>query len=182
MVDFNRDMWEGQMTPSERECMYNVLIEKKPETLFEIGTWKGGGSTYFISSALLENKKGTLYTIECEKKFYDHAINLYNTTLSYLSPYIKFFFGKSEEIYSEILKNIKDIDFLLLDGKEDSNQTIIEYNMFVSHFHSGSLLACHDWNIGKMEKLKPIIKNDKNWTLIKELNEGPTGFCIYIRV
>jgi len=69
----------------------------------------------------------------------------------------------------------------LLDGKEDANQTYIEYNMFLPYFKSGSLLACHDWNIEKMEKIKPIIKNDNNWILIKELNDGPTGFCIYMR-
>ena len=51
-VDFNRDSLEGQMTVAERKALFYLVRKFKPRQVFEIGTWKGGGNTYILSSAL----------------------------------------------------------------------------------------------------------------------------------
>lgn len=178
MVDFNRDSMEGQMSPIERETMYNTICKYKPKTVFEIGTWKGGGSTYIISSALHDNGSGILTTIENYPEFYNHAVNLYNGELSYLKPYINFNLGCSVEIYTPILQNIDSVDFLLLDGAEDADQTVLEYNLFASKFTCGSIIMCHDWKTHKCEKIKTILSSD-TWEQLFELDTS-TGFSGFI--
>jgi len=182
-IDFYRDRNEGQLTPEERKALYTTILNEKPNVVFEVGTWKGGGSTYFISSGLYENKIGKLYTVECNKIFYDHAINLYNTTFSHLLPYVNFNYGESLIVYPEILEKISNIDFLFLDGGIVPEKTLAEYYMFMPYLKTGAILACHDWNEdNKMVKLRETILKDPSWKMIVYLPEGPTGFALFKKV
>ena len=180
-MNFNRDPNEGQLMPEERQILYETILKEKPDFVFEVGTWKGGGSTYYISSALFENKKGILFTIECNKEMYSHAMQLYNKELIYLKSHINFNLGKSLEIYPELLKTIPKLDFVFLDGDNNADQTIKEYLMFEPYLKSDSIIACHDWNILKMEKLKNLISNDRSWSVQISLLGGPTGFALLKR-
>lgn len=56
----------GQMWLAERQALYEAVLRRKPKRCFEIGTWTGGGSTFFIVSALKEAGGGRLYTIEAD--------------------------------------------------------------------------------------------------------------------
>jgi predicted O-methyltransferase YrrM len=178
--DFYRDPYEGQMTPEERKVLYNLVLTYKPSNIFEVGTWKGGGSTYFLSSALHELGAGKLHTVEIFPEFYNHAINLYNTDLAMLRGFIDFHLGDSTEEFSKVFSN-PDIkaDFVLLDGKEYSYQTLVEYNFFKSKMPLGSVLAFHDWKTEKMGIIKNLIKVGEDWKVLEYLPEGPTGFISF---
>jgi hypothetical protein len=39
-------------------------------------------------------------------------------------------------VYPKILSEVENVDFVFLDGKEDPEQTIKEYNMFLPHMKS----------------------------------------------
>lgn len=179
--DFERDGQEGQLCSIERYILYYLVKNEQPKTVFEVGTWKGGGSTYFISSALSENQWGRLYTCEANKEFYNHAVKLYKTTLKELAPYVVFHFGESDSVYPEVLKKLGLVDMVMLDGAEDADQTLKEYNMFLPYFKSGSFLICHDWKEGKMAKLKPVILDDDLWEIVTLLEDTTTGFSIFKR-
>lgn len=178
-MDFNRDRMEGQMLPEERKALYDIIVETKPDIVFEVGTWKGGGSTFFIASALAENKKGRLFTIECDGELFRYAKALYATSLASLRPYVFFNKGESDLVYPKILSEVENVDFVFLDGKEDPEQTVKEYNMFLPHMKAGSYLACHDWKISKMEKLKVILSDCTKWKSILEITHTDTGFAIF---
>jgi predicted O-methyltransferase YrrM len=173
-VDFNRDSLEGQLTVDERKKMYEIITEVKPDNVFEIGTWKGGGSTYIIASALLKNKKGTLYTVECRREFYDYAFTLYNGELAHLGPFVKLHFGDSISVYSPILASIERVDVLFLDGAEDDGQTYGEYLLFKDKLKTKSILMCHDWNSLKAAKLRLVLEQSLEWENIALLESGPT--------
>ena len=79
--DFARDSLEGQLTQKERRLLYAAIICNRPRIALEIGTWNGGGSTYFISSAMNNVGKGSLHTVEANKEQYDHAVALYTSGL-----------------------------------------------------------------------------------------------------
>lgn len=64
---------KGQLWYQERKLLYNTVRKYKPIHCYEIGTWKGGGATYFIAQALHDNGKGILNTIEINKDFYNEA-------------------------------------------------------------------------------------------------------------
>ena len=59
----------GQMYWRERKAIYETIISFKPNRCFEVGTYNGGGSTYFVSSALHHNNFGKLYTSESIKNY-----------------------------------------------------------------------------------------------------------------
>ncbi len=181
-VDFYRDSLEGQMTVSERKKLFELVRTVKPRQVFEIGTWKGGGSTYILSSALRKNKKGRLYTVELFPEFYNHAIKLYEAKLSYLRSYVDFHLGNSIEIYTPIIASIEKVDFLFLDGAEDDNQTVEEFELFRPKLLSGSVVALHDWKTKKMGKMRPLMENQREWYPLVELSEGPTGFAAFRKV
>ena len=150
--------------------------------MFEIGTWKGGSSTYFIAHALKKNRKGTLYTIEADRELFSHAERLYQTRLKSLKPYVRFHLGKSDEIYPGILESLTNVDMLFLDGAEDAEQTLEEFHMFLPKLTIGSVVACHDWKIHKMAKLRPFLEGDKQWKCIALITDSPTGFSAWEKI
>jgi len=179
--DFFRDPMEGQMTPEERRTLYEIVRKERPETVFEIGTWKGGGSTYILSSALYHNCRGILYTIESMREFYEHSITLYDKTFRFLKPCVRFHFGNSIEVYPAILEKIEKVDVLFLDGAEDDQQTLKEYRLFESKLHRGSIVMCHDWKTLKTKAIRPIFTDVETWEPFVLLEGGPTGFAAFRR-
>jgi cephalosporin hydroxylase len=178
-VDFNRDKLEGQLSPFERRALYNVIVKSKPEFVFEVGTWNGGGSTYIIASALADNGIGMLYSAECNEAFYHHAVDLYNNELKYLRPFVCLNLGESQNVFPRILETVKRVDLAMLDGREDPQQTLVEYDMFNPYCFRGSYIACHDWNTPKMDSMKTILVGHNRWELEVDMANTFTGFMIF---
>jgi len=178
-VDFNRDPNMGQMRSVERKMMYDVVVSKKPKHLLEIGTWKGGGSTYILGCAAYEYG-GILHTIEANKEFYDTAIRLYGQRMNILLNTVQFNYGKSDDIIPQLLEEY-DIDFVLFDGAENADQTVKEYDLLNEKLGLGSIIACHDWKTMKMEKMKDVIYADNTWVNICGTLDTDTGFMMFER-
>jgi cephalosporin hydroxylase len=178
--NFERDRFEGQMNPEERQALYNLVMEVKPETVCEVGTARGGGSTYFISSALRNLNKGVLYTCENNQEFFDYALALYNSAddLRGLEQYINFNYGDSEKVFTKLLPQIKKPDIVFLDGGASSIKMVYDFTMFRPFIPTGKYLACHDWVNGKSCYLRPVIQNDCDWKLVYQVIE----FAIFERV
>ena len=183
--NFNRDRWEGQMNPSERELLYRLVVREKPNVVCEVGTCRGGGSTYFISKALQANQKGKLYTCEVNKEFYDYARKLYSENPDFvgLEQYIDFNFGDSYDVFRRLL--IADgglidgnVDICLLDGGIDSVKEVYDFAMFRPFMPIGSYLVLHDWDNGKTDYIRPILKNEHDWNLV----QIEIGLAIFQRV
>ena len=51
----------GQMSTEERRAIFDTIRQYKPQTVFDIGTWKGLGSTYIVAEALFKNQSGVCY-------------------------------------------------------------------------------------------------------------------------
>ena len=173
--DFGRDRFEGQMNPSEREILYNLVLQEKPDVVCEVGTCRGGGSTYFIAKALQANQKGKLYTCENNKEFYEYARALYagNPDFAGLEEYVDFNFGDSYEVFGngiindDAIRNGFKIDIIFLDGGADSIKMVYDFAMFRPFIPVGKWLIMHDWDNGKTDYIKPILMNEHDWKLIK---------------
>jgi predicted O-methyltransferase YrrM len=169
--DFGRDRFEGQMNPSERELLYNLVLQEKPDVVCEVGTCRGGGSTYFIAKALQANGKGKLYTCENNKEYYEYARALYagNPDFAGLEEYVRFHFGDSEYCFHRIFEGGFDggIDIVFLDGGADSIKMVYDFAMFRPFIPVGKWLIMHDWDNGKTDYIKPILMNEHDWKLIK---------------
>jgi len=156
---------KGQLWFEDRKLVYYAVRTYKPLYCFEIGTWKGGGSTLFIAQALFENGEGKLYTIEIDENFYKEAIDGYSTYLQHLLPYVEFFLGDFRKVYPEVLRAIGRVDLLFLDGPEDAEETLDQFRFFLPYMQRGSLLIAHDWFSEKCRLLKPLIEASTDWEL-----------------
>jgi predicted O-methyltransferase YrrM len=182
VMDFSIGFNGDGLQPKENEALYQLIRDARPESVFEVGTRRGGGSTFFITSALRDNGGGMLYTVECDPECYQKASDFYNHSHPELRPFVTLMVGKSQDVLPTILAKVGKIDVLFLDGEEHSNRTVEEYKMFLPYLLPGSKLACHDWNIGKMAILKPDLLSDKNWQVRLVFDDTMTGFAILNRV
>lgn len=170
----------GQMYMAERKALFNIVKEKKPRHCFEVGTYTGGGSTYFIAKAFESIGSGKLFTLENDPYFYNRARVYYSKKVPATAGYVDFMLGDKAQDFDKIIKSYGGVDCVFLDGAEDSNQTLEQYNYFLPHFNKGSILMLHDWNTEKTVKIKPVLEQDKNWKKIKELNPPESvGFAVF---
>jgi hypothetical protein len=60
----------------------------------------------------------------------------------------------------------------MLDGAEDKDQTLKEYNMFLPYIRRAGLLVCHDWYCGKCELIRDIVSENFDKVLLSEKANG----------
>jgi predicted O-methyltransferase YrrM len=172
----------GQLWYAERKLLYETIRANRPIHCFEIGTWRGGGSTLFISQALSENGTGKLHTIEIDREFYENAVSNYKSHLPSLLNYVEFHFGDFKTVYSDLFEKLVKVDFLILDGAEDGQQTLDQYSFFLPYLRPGTILMVHDWFTEKTQLLKPILENSKDWEIRKVLTPPlSVGFMLAVR-
>ena len=173
----------GQMYVAERKALYSIIREKKPRHCFEIGTYTGGGSTYFTAKAFESIGKGKVITLENHPFFYNKAKNYYARYLPNIAKHVDFLLGDKASDFTEIIKSYGGVDCVFLDGAEDSTQTLDQYNYFLPFLHKGSILMLHDWNTEKTLKIKPVLQNNSSWKKIVELKPPESvGFAIFEKV
>lgn len=168
----------GQMYIADRKALYDAILEYKPEQCFEVGTYTGGGSTYFLAKAFEKLGKGKLITMESVPYYFEKARNYYANHLPTTAPFVEFILGSSASAFdSRLLPG--GIDCVFFDGAEDGKETLDQYNYFLPHFKTGTIIMMHDWNTEKMIDLKPLITNDKEWEIVKVIAPPQSvGFAI----
>ncbi|MBI3663838.1 MAG: class I SAM-dependent methyltransferase [Acidobacteria bacterium] len=172
----------GQLWYVDRKLLYGAIREHKPQVVFEVGTWYGGGSTYFISQALFENGSGVLHTIEENAEAHERAKENYQRHLPHLLPHVRFHAGKSTEVYPALLRETAKVDAVFLDGALDAKQTLTEFEMFAPRLEPGALLLAHDWDNEKMALLRPKLEAAAEWNLqARATAPESVGFVVWRR-
>lgn len=186
---------------SERGNIIKKILENyECSTIFEIGTWKGLGSTLCILKSM--SKDSNFISLESNKEFFDIAIdNLKN----YLNE-VKLIYGTIVNVHEvenfvkeydldtqrkswleEDLLNInkcpnvsdiipQNIDFLLLDGGEFS--TYVEWYKLKDKV---KIIAMDDIREIKCKKLFDEISKDINYKLLDKTEEG-NGFAVFQKI
>lgn len=169
--DFNRDRFEGQMNPEERALLYHVVMETKARSVWEVGTCRGGGTTYYIACAL-ENlaADGLLYTSENFREFYDYAQALYadGAPLGMLRHRVNFNFGSALEVFPALLADpaVPLPDVVVIDGGPSSMEALWQFAMFRPYMRLGTCVCFHDWDNEKTNYIRPVIGNEHDWELV----------------
>jgi predicted O-methyltransferase YrrM len=170
----------GQLYRAERRALYEALVRRAPQFAFEIGTFNGGGSTFFLARAFARLGHGKLLTIEIAPDLHARAIELYSKQLPALRPHVEFLLGGTPELFVPYLKQAGSAEFVFLDGAEDAAQSLAQFHFFEPWFRPGSVLAMHDWHTEKMCRLKSRILENPRWQQLVELGEPKSiGFVIY---
>lgn len=180
-----KDLIDGQMSQTERRALHDAVREARPRRAFEVGTWRGGGSTLQIATALHEAGYGTLYTSETDSRLHHEARTAYARHYPYLLERIQFLLGASTDVFPPLLiESHGSADFVFLDGAEDADQSWRELQMFEPHVPSGAVLCMHDWYTEKARLVKPYIESSPLWRIEYVLagNDSSVGFVKAVRV
>jgi len=159
----------GQMYINERQALYEVIMKYKPRHCFEIGTYTGGGSTYFISAAFTKLGQGKLYTMENGTHYYNKARNFFLAHLPNQNKHIEFIFGEKPNDFDKYIPEDKKVDCVFFDGAENGQQTLNQYNYFKPYYKTGTVIAFHDWNTEKTNLVRQPVLEDSSWEKIIEL-------------
>ena len=195
----------GQIQLGSSFCqeIRKLISNNNFETILEIGTWKGMGSTYCVIQEIID-KNINFLSLESYKEFYEIAKNNLssfknNVTLLYgriieLNEFLEFnkdikqqlthqqkiFFDNDVKTYNVcpyIMEKIPEqIDFLILDGGEYS--TYLEWTKLKERI---SYVALDDT---KMRKTKRIVEEcmlDDSFELITSSGER-NGFHVFKKI
>jgi len=178
------------MWPAERTLLYKTVLELKPQWALEIGTWKGGGSTYQIASALKENGFGELVTCEPDKEMHNIAKNTYEVELKGEFP-VKLVNDYSHNVIDHLLQNNTTPDFVLMDGPEDPEVCLNDLKALEVRMRKDSIVTFHDWDLGmradglistKSQLVRPYIESSPLWERVEVLSAPiSVGFAVYRR-
>jgi hypothetical protein len=174
-------LW-GQMYRAERQALYETIIRERPRQCFEIGTFTGGGSTFFLSKAFTEIGTGTLVTMENNEHYFTKGKNYYEQKLPEQAAHIKFVFASTPSAFDQFILADKNVDAVFFDGAEDGAETLLQYRYFEPYFTTGSIIMFHDWNTAKTAAIKPVILGDHHWEQLVLLTPPySVGFAVFKR-
>ncbi len=173
---------DGQLWLADRKLLYDTVRAHAPVHCFEIGTWKGGGSTLFIAQALHDNGRGLLHTIEVDRAMVEQARRGYEKYLRHLLPHVEFHAGDYRAEYAPLLAGAT-ADLVFLDGAEDARETLAQYEFFLPHLRPGSRLLVHDWLTDKARLVREVLEGRSGWRLEKVLlPPRSVGCALAVRV
>lgn len=169
----------GQLWYEERKLLYETVRRRRPDTVFEVGTWEGGGSTFFIAQALYDAGVGVLHTVEADASLHHKAVEGYAKHLPHLGSFVRFHLGTATAVYPKLLSQLEAVDTVFLDGAQDPNQALNEFEMFDPYLKKDSVLMMHDWENEKMSVVRKRIESGSEWKVLETLTwPHSVGFVV----
>jgi predicted O-methyltransferase YrrM len=158
----------GQLNETERRLLTEAiaLAPKKPETVVEVGTWLGGGSTLHILRALERNGTGHLWGIEADRLIYDQMLANIRTAVPEAAARFTPLFGFSQDVLQHWTKERgagAKVDFVFLDGGNNPREQIEEFRYLDPLIPVGGQLMAHDAKLRKGKWLRPFVSRLDNW-------------------
>jgi predicted O-methyltransferase YrrM len=159
---------EGQLSTGERELLFSALTSssRRPERVIEVGTWLGGGSTLHILRALQADGTGHLWGIEYDRNIYDRMIANIRSAIPEALDRFTPLFGKSEEVLPKWLASLPPggtVDFAFLDGGDNPNEQVVEFDLLDPVMPVGSELMSHDALMRKGRWFVPYLQALDHW-------------------
>lgn len=166
--------------PKEREFLHESVIAARPNIVLEVGTWKGGGSTWQILEALKKNGSGMLYTCETDNDFFRESKELYGN-----DPQIEVCHESSESLISGMIQKNLIPDFIFFDGPEDADTAFKDFITLDPLLKSGCVFMMHDFDPPsiKATKIRPFLLSNVDWNVNKILTlPESVGLCHAVKI
>lgn len=173
---------EGQLMPAERAVLYEEIRKNAPALVLEIGTWKGGGSTYQITSALAANGSGHLHTCEINQEFHNLAKQIYHNTD--LNKYVTLHLKPSTQLIKELIDANTIPNFLFFDGPDIPRLSLSDFQLLESHLPAGAIFSMHDWEhdlASKQILIKPYLERSSRWDIYRVLHWPDSVGLVFAR-
>ena len=124
-------------------ALYVLTRILKPELVIETGVFHGS-SSFSILSALNENDKGYLYSIDVPSSKLPPGKEPGWIVPEHLREKWDLRLGKSAELLPELLNVVADVDLFIHDSKHSYENMYWEYETAWSTIRTGGLLLSHD--------------------------------------
>lgn len=173
----------GQLSEIERRLLTDAitLAPKKPETVIEVGTWLGGGSTLHILRALEKNGVGHLWGVEADRSIYERMVSNIRAAAPEASKRFTPLFGFSDQVLPQWIKERgtgTQVDFAFLDGGNNPHEQIAEFRCLDPIIPIGGQLMAHDAKLRKGKWLGPFVSCLDNWeTRLHDVSEEGLFFA-----
>ncbi len=159
---------EGQLSQEERRLLTQAILQSdpKPETVIEVGTWLGGGSTLHILHALQQNGCGHLWGVEADRGIYDRMLANIQKAVPEAAARFTPLFGLSDQVIPKWISekgNTLRVDFAFLDGGDNPNEQILEFQQLDPHIPVGGQLMAHDALQRKGKYFIPYLRLLDHW-------------------
>jgi len=191
ILEFAYGSKEGILKPaqikSEIYSLMKILSEKKPKTMLEIGTAKGG--TLFSITKILPND-AKIISLDMRGGSFGGGYAKWRTPLykSFVSENQKLNLLLGDSHSEETLANIKHIlgdeklDFLFIDGDHSYEGVKKDFEMYSPLVRKGGLIAFHDIAEHKFDKTcrvsdlwEELKKKNKHLEIIESKEQGLCG-------
>jgi predicted O-methyltransferase YrrM len=157
----------GQLYPAERALVRAMVLARRPRIALEVGTWKGGGSTFQIASALAELGAGELHT--CEP---DEALNAIAARQYAEADFVHVHREYSQTLIARLIADGDVPDFLFFDGPDDPRIALDDLRALESHLTPGTVFMMHDWDDIKASAVRPYIEQSARWQIVSALSSA----------
>jgi len=159
----------GSVMRSHVLLLYEIAFELKPENILEIGVGSKAQSTKVFLSALKENNKGKLTSIDI-----DTRRRLYESIENEFGDYWKMIIGDSHR--QDIYEKIKDIEFdlIFIDGDHSYEGVKKDFEMYVPLLKDGGLILMHD-TVNRREGVKDFWQEIKYPKINLEFGKSHKG-------
>ncbi|MCD4794470.1 MAG: class I SAM-dependent methyltransferase [Bacteroidales bacterium] len=145
------------------EMMFRLIDYFKPQTVLELGTSLGIGTSYLA----MPNSKAQVYTIEaCPETAKKTSENFEELNINNIHQII----GNINDELPGLLNNIDKLDFVYFDGNHQKEASLNYYNQCLQKAHNDTIFYFDDihWSKG-MEEAWEEIKANKDVTLTVDL-------------
>lgn len=154
--------------------LFKLIREFKPNLCLELGTSLGLSTAYQVT-ALELNKKGKIYTLEGSESLASIAQN--NLIKLDLNRF-QIITGRFDDTLDDILKDLKQIDHVLIDGHHNEFATLNYFEKIYPFLSDNSIMIFDDiyWSVG-MQRAWRKISNDNR--VQASIDMGSMGICIF---
>jgi len=160
---------KGQILPNSEFGDLLTEIASKSETILEIGTWHGQGSTLCLSRGLVRPTQ-RMWTVDQSKEMWKEARGYYPD-----EQRIRFLNAHTVDIMDEIPPLI---DLVLFDGNDE--QTDGEFDNLFPRIEK--FIALDDTNEMKNKRQVNILKQILGWKVVKHQTGDRNGWAVFERI
>ena len=157
----------GQLYPAERALVRAMVLARRPRIALEVGTWKGGGSTFQIASALAELGAGELHTCEPDETLNTIASGQYAD-----ADFVHVHRAYSQTLIAQLISDGDVPDFLFFDGPDDPTIALNDLIALEPHLTPGTVFMMHDWDDIKASAVRPYLERSAQWQIVTALSSA----------
>jgi hypothetical protein len=156
MIDFvNCPYKDGNLSPSEREFLYRWVSKIKPVNILEVGTGRGGSTTYMAEAIKDMGIPCLLFTCDTRRKPVPEFFEQY--------PFVRYKRMPSSQLIMYLLTSRVRIGFIFFDGPDDPDLGLRDLLRLEKSINHGTYFSMHDWDCKKSVMVREYLENSDKW-------------------